>query len=67
MKAERPYPQIAITPKGEEALTGGGHMGVGAPQGGHPAVQIIGHGQLFAGGLGVEETSYLKFYLFQVV
>ena len=23
MKAERPYPQIAITPKGEEALTGG--------------------------------------------
>lgn len=23
MKAERPYPQIAITPKGEAALTGG--------------------------------------------
>ena len=29
-------------------------MGMGAPQGGDAAVQIIGHGQLFAGGLGVK-------------
>ena len=26
-------------------------QGVGPPQGGDPAVQIVGHGQLFAGGL----------------
>ena len=29
-------------------------MGVGAPQGRHPAVQVVTQGQLFAGGLGVE-------------
>ena len=29
-------------------------MGVRAPQGGHPAIQIVGQRQLFAGGLGVD-------------
>ena len=27
---------------------------MGPPQGGDPAVQIVGHGQLFAGGLSVK-------------
>ena len=31
-----------------------GHVGVGTPKGGDTAIQIVGHGQLFAGGSSVE-------------
>ena len=41
-------------PPGEDALVGGGDMGVGAPDGGGPPRQVIAHGQLFRGGLGVK-------------
>ena len=41
-------------PLGQHLPVRRGHVGVGAPQGGHPAVQIVPHGQLLAGGLGVE-------------
>ena len=41
-------------PFGKDLAVGGGHMGVGPPEGlGHP-VQMPGQGALFAGGLGVE-------------
>ena len=33
---------------------GGGDMGVGAPHGLGPAVQVVPHGPFLAGGLGVE-------------
>ena len=112
MKAERPYPQIAITPKGEAALTGG-HPWVyegevtsvsGAPADGGLVDVVSRRGSWLGAGFynsrslirvrllsrnpndrfdpdfwarqqsadhpilwGVEETSYLKFYLFQVV
>ena len=39
---------------GEHAVVGGGHVGVSAPERGDAAIQIVGHGQLLAGGLGVE-------------
>ena len=39
---------------GQNLAVGCGHMGVGAPEGGDLAVQIVAHGQLFTGGLGVE-------------
>ena len=39
---------------GQQALVGGGHMGVGAEQGRHPAVGIKAQGPLFPGGLRVE-------------
>ena len=44
-EAQSPVQHLAV---------GGGHMGVGPPKGLHPAVQIVGHGPLFAGGLCVE-------------
>ena len=39
---------------GEHLGVGGGHVGVGAPQGLDPPIQVPGHGPLLAGGLGVE-------------
>src|SRR5699024_270385 len=42
----------------EDARVGGLDVGVGAPDGGDAPVEVVGHGGLFAGGLGVEIDGY---------
>ena len=54
--ADRPgHPDVGDVrrPARQHAGVGGGHVGVRAHAGGHPAVEVPAHGHLLAGGLGV--------------